>query len=230
MAVGRQVVVAETPSASERHPITLEGLRHAAGNIGLAMMFFMAAFPNPGHGVPLSHGVHLTRISDAVWSVGLIMMGVFCVMRPKPVAAMLDWRAMLSGFGAFLLPTLMLRSNFSASGMAYEAGVLLEFLGVVLSQASRICMGHTFAVLPANRGIVTKGPFHFVRHPVYLGWIMLVIGFCATYPNPWNVMMLVACMGLTFWRIHLEEELLGTDPAYVEYRSKVPWRMIPGVY
>ena|SRR6202521_1650598 len=224
MAVGRQVLVAETPSAPARPSVTIEGLRHAGSNIGLALMFFIAAVPTGGQ------GAHLTRLTDAIWSVGLIMMGVFCVMRPQPVAVMLDWRAMVSGFGAFLLPTLMLRTNFTGSGLVYEAGVLLEFAGVTLSQVSRVYMGHTFAVLPANRGIVSKGPFHFVRHPVYVGWIMLVLGFSVTYPSPWNTLMLMACMALTFWRIHLEEELLGADPAYCDYQARVHYRMIPGVY
>ena len=91
-------------------------------------------------------------------------------------------------------------------------------------------MGHTFAVLPANRGIISKGPFQFVRHPVYLGWMLLVIGFSATYPSSWNMLMMMACMALTFWRIHLEEELLSADPSYCEYRAHVPYRMIPGLY
>jgi len=224
MAVGRQVLVAEAPSAPARPRVTFEGLRHAGSNIGLALMFFIAAIPSS------RHGVHLMRLTDAIWSVGLIMMGIFCVMRPRPVAVMLDWRAMVSGFGTFLLPILMLRTNFRGSGLAYEAGVVLEFLGITLSQVSRIYMGGAFAVLPANRGIVSKGPFGFVRHPVYLGWIALVIGFSVTYPSPWNMLMLMACMALTFWRIHLEEELLGADPAYRDYQARVPYRMIPGVY
>ena len=224
MAVGRQVLVAETPSTPVWSRVSFEGLRHAGSNVGLAMMFFIAAIPGSGQ------AIHLTRLTDAIWSVGLIMMGVFCVIRPRPVAVMLDWRAIVSGFGAFLLPTLMVRTNFTTSGLAYQAGVLLEFLGVTLSQVARIYMGHTFAVLPANRGIVSKGPFHFVRHPVYLGWMLLVMGFSATYPSPWNMLMMMACMALTFWRIHLEEELLGADPAYCDYRARVPYRMIPGVY
>jgi len=224
MAVGRQVLVAEAPLAPARPRVTFEGLRHAGSNMGLALMFFIAAVPSRGQ------GVHLMRLTDAIWSVGLIMMGIFCVMRPRPVAVMLDWRAMVSGFGAFLLPILMLRTNFTGSGLSYKAGVLLEFLGLTLSQVSRIYMGGAFAVLPANRGIVSKGPFGFVRHPVYLGWITLVIGFSVTYPSPWNMLMLVACMALTFWRIHLEEELLGADPAYRDYQARVPYRMIPGVY
>jgi len=226
MAVGRQVLVAETPSAPApaSSPVSFEGLRHAGSNIGLAMMFFIAAFPSGGQ------GMHLTRLTDAIWSVGLIMMGVFCVMRPRPVAVMLDWRAIVSGLGAFVLPTLMSRANFTASGLAYQTGVVLEFLGITLSQVARVYMGHAFAVLPANRGIVSKGPFHFVRHPVYLGWTLLVIGFSVTYPSPWNMLMMIACMSLTFWRIHLEEELLGADPAYCDYRARVPYRMIPGVY
>ncbi len=224
MAVGRQVLVAETPSTPVWSRVSFEGLRHAGSNIGLAMMFFIAAFPSA------REGIHLDRLTDTIWSVGLITMGVFCVMRPRPVAVMLNWRAIVSGLGAFVLPTLMVRAVLPSSGLAYHVGVVLGLLGITLSQVARIYMGHTFAVLPANRGIVSNGPFHFVRHPVYLGWMMVVIGFAATYPSPWNTLMMMASMALTFWRIHLEEELLGADPAYCDYRARVPYRMIPGVY
>jgi protein-S-isoprenylcysteine O-methyltransferase Ste14 len=224
MGVGRQVVAAETTAPVGGYStVTFEGLRHAGANIGLATMFFVAAIPGGG-------GYHLNHLGDAIWSFGMILTGVFCLMRPRPMAVMLDWRAMLSGFGAFALPALMWRNNFSTAGFTYQTAIVLETLGVTLSQGARIYMGQAFAVLPANRGIVSNGPFRFVRHPVYLGWLLLAMGFSMAYPSFWNVAIFGACMVLTLWRIHLEEELLSDDPEYREYLSHVHYRMIPGVY
>jgi protein-S-isoprenylcysteine O-methyltransferase Ste14 len=224
MGVGRQVLAAETTAPVGGYPtVTFEGLRHAGANIGLATMFFVAAIPGGG-------AYHLNHLGDAIWSVGMILTGVFCVMRPRPSAVMLDWRAMASGLGAFVLPALMSRTNLSTSGFTYQTAIVFESVGVTLSQVARVYMGHAFAVLPANRGIVSGGPFRVVRHPVYLGWILLAMGFSMAYPSFWNLALLAACMALTFWRIHLEEELLGTDPDYRDYLSRVHYRMIPGVY
>jgi protein-S-isoprenylcysteine O-methyltransferase Ste14 len=108
--------------------------------------------------------------------------------------------------------------------------IVLEVVGVTISQVARAYMGNTFAILPANRGIVSSGPFRFVRHPVYLGWLLLAIGYATAYPSVWNLVMLALCMGLTFWRISLEEELLSDDPEYRNYLSKVRYRLIPLTY
>jgi hypothetical protein len=66
-------------------------VRHAGANVGLAAIFFAAAVP-----VRLRH---LTTPADLIWNVGMALMGLFCLVRPKPAAVLLDWRAMLSGAG-----------------------------------------------------------------------------------------------------------------------------------
>ncbi len=235
------------PDSGPREPlISLEGLRHAGANVGLAAIFFGAV-------LPVKAG-HLTAPADLIWNVGMVLTGLFCLVRAKPTAVLLDWRAMLSGAGAMVLPALMLREapqwalgphgvlgslaplaamfrvRTASTGLAHHAAVILELLGVTISQVARVYLGRAFAVLPANRGIVSSGPFRFVRHPVYLGWLLLALGFAAVYQSPWNVAALLACLALTIWRINLEEELLGADPEYRAYLSRVRYRMLPGLY
>jgi protein-S-isoprenylcysteine O-methyltransferase Ste14 len=221
MGAVRQAAVQDGSEAA-RPPVTLEGVGHAAANLGLAAMFLIAAIP---HGTD-----HLSRPADLIWSVGMALTGLFCITRPRPSALMLDWRAMLSGLGAMVLPPLMVQSDPSSAGLAYQAAVAFEFAGVAIAQLARVYMGGAFAVLPANRGIVSTGPFRVVRHPVYLGSLLLALGFSLAYPSRRNAVMLVGCLSLTVWRIILEEELLGADPEYRSYLSRVRFRMLPGVY
>jgi protein-S-isoprenylcysteine O-methyltransferase Ste14 len=223
MALERQAAVVDTPSAIERDVLTVEGLRHAAANVGLSLFFLVAAVPRGGD-------YHLSVLTDSIWSAGMLMTGAFCLIRPRPSAVMLDWRAIASGTGAFVLPALMARTKLSSDGFAYHAAIVFEFVGVTISQLGRVYLGQSFAVLPANRGIVSRGPFRLVRHPIYLGWTLLAMGFSMAYPSVWNLVLLAAGMSLMFWRIKLEEELLGADPSYRAYRSRVRWRMVPGVY
>ena len=68
--------------------------------------------------------------------------------------------------------------------------LILELLGVTLTQVARIYMGRSFGILPANRGIVSNGPFRWVRHPIYLGWLVLSIGYAMFYVNDRNVILI----------------------------------------
>jgi protein-S-isoprenylcysteine O-methyltransferase Ste14 len=101
--------------------------------------------------------------------------------------------------------------------------------GVVLTQVARVYMGRSFGVLPANRGIVSKGPFRWIRHPIYSGWLILSIGYALSYPNDRNIMLIVATLPFMVWRIHQEEAHLSADPEYRRYMDRVRDRLWPGV-
>lgn len=83
-----------------------------------------------------------------------------------------------------------------------------------------------------NRGIVTKGPYKWIRHPHYLAkmivwWICLIP---SALEHPWLT------GGMIFWttiyvlRALTEELHLQKDPDYKTYMKDVKWRFIPGVY
>ncbi|MBV9182983.1 MAG: isoprenylcysteine carboxylmethyltransferase family protein, partial [Acidobacteria bacterium] len=101
--------------------------------------------------------------------------------------------------------------------------------GLVMSQWSRLYLGRRFGLLPANRGIVTGGPFRIVRHPIYAGWLVLTVGFLMAYPSLLNLAMVVIALLFMIWRIALEEELLRADPAYRAYCATTHYRLVPGI-
>jgi protein-S-isoprenylcysteine O-methyltransferase Ste14 len=141
---------------------------------------------------------------------------------------MLSVSSVASTTGALVIPLLM-RPVLEHPGMLLGLGIALETAGVVLSQVARLCMGRCFGVLPANRGIVSSGPFAFIRHPVYLGWLVLTLGFVLANPNLLNIACLAATPIFVGWRIVLEERLLARDPEYRAYARKVRYRLIPGI-
>jgi protein-S-isoprenylcysteine O-methyltransferase Ste14 len=200
--------------------ITAAGLRHAAGNIAMAAMFFITALPNARH---------LDRGANVVWVVGVVMMGAMSIVRIAPRAVMMDARAFASTMAVLLLPC-MVRPASPSMGMIAWSGIVLEILGVGLSQVARIYMGRSFGILPGNRGIVSKGPFRFVRHPIYAGWFLLTAGYLLSYPSRANLFIMIATLPFMMWRISLEEELLVDDPEYREYEARVTFRLIPGVF
>jgi protein-S-isoprenylcysteine O-methyltransferase Ste14 len=91
-------------------------------------------------------------------------------------------------------------------------------------------MGRSFGILPGNRGIVSKGPFRLVRHPIYAGWFLLTVGYLASYPSWTSCLITLATIHFMMWRIQLEEDLLNDDPDYRRYCGMVPFRLLPGLY
>ncbi len=87
-------------------------------------------------------------------------------------------------------------------------------------------------VTTAQQGIVSTGPYRVLRHPGYLGNLMLWLGAALATAN-WIVMLLalVALPGTYWYRIRTEEAMLQETfgPAFEEYRART-WRLLPGLY
>jgi protein-S-isoprenylcysteine O-methyltransferase Ste14 len=122
-----------------------------------------------------------------------------------------------------------MRPTTHSIGALATVGIVLELSGVILTQVARIYMGRSFGVLPANRGIVLKGPFSYVRHPVYLGWLVLSTGFAMCNPSWRNILIIVATLPFMVWRIDQEESHLKAYPEYRAYMDRVRFRLWPGI-
>ncbi len=107
---------------------------------------------------------------------------------------------------------------------------LVFLLGACLSVTSFLYLGRCFAILPAIRGTVTRGPFQAVRHPAYMGELIMVLGCWFASPQLLNAGPLLAAMPFVALRILAEEHLLLSNPAYVQYARRVRWRLVPLVW
>ncbi len=110
------------------------------------------------------------------------------------------------------------------------ASTLLFMLGTMLATASLVVLGRSFAILPALREVVVRGPYRWVRHPAYLGELGL-IGACATSaPDPRLLALAGVGVVAVVIRIQTEERLLMTTEAYQQYAERVPSRLVPGLW
>jgi protein-S-isoprenylcysteine O-methyltransferase Ste14 len=107
-------------------------------------------------------------------------------------------------------------------------GIFVVGCGVAI--ASFLTLGRSFAVLPAVRAIITGGPYRIVRHPAYVGELLLAASCLAAAPSPLSGGLVLLAIGLTMLRIGVEERLLGSDPAYAAYAVRVRYRLLPGVW
>lgn len=212
-------VASDAESQAETH--STSSFKNSLSNIALALLFFAALIP--GH--TSRYSIHA---ADIMWMVGAALMGIFSLVRVPPKIVTVSPRSIAATAGMMILPTLI-KPGVASVGLLNQAGMALELIGVIFTQLARVYLGRSFGLLPANRGIVSKGPFRLMRHPIYVGWFVLTLGYAFIYPRPRNFVVIVATLLFMMWRIVQEEDLLGLDPEYRAYCEKVRYRLIPWV-
>jgi protein-S-isoprenylcysteine O-methyltransferase Ste14 len=91
-------------------------------------------------------------------------------------------------------------------------------------------LGRAFAILPQVRQLTMRGPYAFVRHPLYLVEMIGMIGVMLQFRQPWALLIVAATLAFQLARIRYEERLLEqTFPDYRAYPARTA-RLIPGVY
>jgi protein-S-isoprenylcysteine O-methyltransferase Ste14 len=111
---------------------------------------------------------------------------------------------------------------------AVTAGVTA--IGMVIAILAKVTIGRSFGIAPANRGIVVKGPYNLVRHPIYAGYLLTHAAALVAYPTVWNVCILAAADTALILRALAEERVLSTDREYQAYCGRVAWHLVPGVF
>jgi protein-S-isoprenylcysteine O-methyltransferase Ste14 len=111
---------------------------------------------------------------------------------------------------------------------AWADGVFL--LGAAIVLTSLVSLGRSFAVLPAVRGTVQRGPYRVVRHPAYAGELLMLFGCFLAGPRAATALLLVAALPCVSLRLLAEESVLSQDGSYRRYAAKVKYRLLPGVW
>lgn len=110
------------------------------------------------------------------------------------------------------------------------AGAAIQLFGLFWQLFAKVSLRQSFGILPANRGVVSRGAYRFVRHPMYLGYLIIDTGFLLTNFSARNLIAVVLQIGLQIGRIRREERVLSEDAAYRAYRRSVRYRVIPGLF
>ncbi len=143
------------------------------------------------------------RLLYSLWST-LTLGAVLWLWWRAPQERLFDPPAALTGVGWLLM----------------AGGALLATLAVLRFGAS----GFLGLMPEADHGLVRSGLHGHMRHPIYTGLIMLLLGWCLAWPTlPTAVVSALMLVYLPVG-IHLEERKLVArfGEAYHSYRSEVP--------
>ncbi len=150
-------------------------------------------------------------------------------------------RAIMAAYTVFLLLTPIvagLDARFRWSAVPAPAK-LLAWLGLAFAGALILwaITANTYlsrmARIQDDRGqvAVTTGPYRFVRHPMYLGVILLFLGMPVALGSWWALLPGAAIGALFVLRTAKEDRMLQDElSGYPEYAQRVRYRLVPGVW
>jgi protein-S-isoprenylcysteine O-methyltransferase Ste14 len=82
-----------------------------------------------------------------------------------------------------------------------------------------------------GQSVISSGLYGLVRHPMYLGALVMTIGVPLALGSYWGLLIVLVVIPVLALRIGDEEQMLvGELAGYADYRQKVRFRLIPGLW
>jgi len=111
-----------------------------------------------------------------------------------------------------------------------DVGLALQLAGLVAAITALVALGRSFGFVAADRGLVTRGPYGVIRHPVYAAYVAIQAGYVLQSISARNAAVLAFVTACNVGRACAEERALAAAPGYESYRRQVPWRLVPGLW
>lgn len=192
-------------------------MAHMLSGLFLALLYGIFAY------VHLLSFFKTQQITMILFCFSETLLVFFYIFRSKPVTISVngfDWMVAIIGTFAplFFRPTDW--GLLPLAKYAIIVGVIAQILGL-------ISLNHSFALVAAKRKIKTGWMYRFIRHPIYASYCLSLLGYVLTNTSLTNVVVYLVSMVFLCIRMVREEKHLMLDPIYIEYMSKVRYRLIP---
>jgi protein-S-isoprenylcysteine O-methyltransferase Ste14 len=116
------------------------------------------------------------------------------------------------------------------TALAGDALVALGWLAIFFVFRENTFSSATIELAPDQK-VISTGPYARVRHPMYAGALIMLVGMPIALGSWWGVLIVVAMLPALIWRLFDEEKFLARNlPGYVEYQNSVRYRLIPMVW
>jgi protein-S-isoprenylcysteine O-methyltransferase Ste14 len=114
--------------------------------------------------------------------------------------------------------------------IAGDVLIVLGFLFIFFVVRENSYAASTIQVAEDQR-VISTGPYGLVRHPMYAGALVLILGLPLALDSWYGLLGFFGFLPVLVWRLSDEERFLTRNlPGYAEYKSKVRWRLIPGLF
>jgi len=168
---------------------------------------------------------HLTGL---LLLVSELLVVVLTVMRRPAIRVDRAWRTRIVALAS--MAGIPLLRPIGVGIVPDAATAAVSAAGLLLIIAGKVALGRSFGLMPANRGIVCRGVYRVMRHPIYAGYLVTHAAFLVAHPLGWNLVVLLASDTALLVRAICEERTLARDADYAAYMTKVRWRVVPGVF
>ncbi len=135
---------------------------------------------------------------------------------------------------AMVLPGLDRRFGWSHPPLGAVIVALILVLGGYLAVV-RVFQENRWAgrTVETNAGqqVIASGPYAVVRHPMYAAVLVLYLATPVALGSWWAVLPMLSMIPTLVLRIRNEEQVLVRElPGYEEYRRRVRFRLVPGIW
>jgi protein-S-isoprenylcysteine O-methyltransferase Ste14 len=136
--------------------------------------------------------------------------------------------------GALFLPAFDHRFNWSSIPfMAEMIGLACTNVGMIIMDVAMIQNAFASKLLDINKGqsLIDTGMYAHVRHPLYSGAVLMILGLPIALGSWWGLVPAVAAVLSLIVRIHFEEDMLVKGMSgYADYQDRVKYKLMPGIY
>ena len=207
-----------------RPAITVSTALDVCERVVLFLLFLHLAYINYGPIMAGGHWFNAMIVFSEFLCVGLLMVR----RRSEDISTRpADW---LLAFFATAAPLLARPAVGTTPLVPAWVGFVLLMGGTLTQLSAKLMLRRSFGLVAANRGVKIEGPYRVVRHPMYLGYTMVHVGFLLMAPDLLNFSIYTLGFTGQVFRLLAEERLLMADPAYAAFANRVRYRLVPGVF
>ena len=199
----------------------------ASGNAGLALAWDIVLFTAfAAHHSLFARDAIRVRVertfpgcerSVFVWVASVLFLGVCAAWRAVPGTV---W--MVEGAAAWALYVV----RVAGIALTLRAVAILDVWELAGTRPAR----HAPGAISGDATFTRRGPYGWVRHPIYSGWFLVVFAVPSMTATQ-LVFAIASSMYLLIGMVFEERSLVRAAPdAYEEYRRQVRWMVIPGIY
>jgi protein-S-isoprenylcysteine O-methyltransferase Ste14 len=170
------------------------------------------------------------HVTGLLLIVGESLVVVLTIMRRRAIVVDRSAAAAVLTTLSLVGPVLLRATDGETPLAGDQITAMLSAVGLVIVVLGKMTLGRSFGIVPANRGIVSRGPYNFVRHPIYAGYLITHAAFVLAHPAPRNIAIVLVGDAALIFRALMEERVLSTDAEYQQYCERVGWHLVPGVF